>query len=392
MAADKADKPLPRPAPAPVTSTAARTHLECIAGPEKGQTLRVAPNITVLGRDASCDVALLETSISRQHCRIERRGDQWFLKNLSANGTLLNKKRVDEASLANGDEIRLGAKTRLRFVVEAVALSATGRPQFRRRTGQAEDTAQTEAASPEAKPEAAPSLFRRGRKGTAIAILVTMPTLLFMGVIVYKALAPAAKVSVTEVPALAMEDRIVPSPGAEPLQVERDSPEGVWCKDLNGASLLVPRADLNSGQAVWVPGIEHSLDRKFKFDPNQDQAESNTKMGVEQYRISRTAGREDALFRAVRYFQRALGYADRSYFEDPTTDKMYQKALAELIEYVNKTYRQAVHRDEADDYREAWMLYRQILKAVDEKENPIYANVARRSTDLRNRHSELNKS
>ena len=124
----------PRPVN-PVVSTLARARLECIAGPQKGQTLRVAPSVTIIGRDPSCDIVLSETAISRQHCRIDRRADQWVLKNLSANGTLLNKKPVDEAALSDGDEIRLGAKTRLLFVVESVPLSSTGRPQFRRRTG-----------------------------------------------------------------------------------------------------------------------------------------------------------------------------------------------------------------------------------------------------------------
>ncbi|MCX5673458.1 MAG: FHA domain-containing protein, partial [Planctomycetota bacterium] len=168
---------LPRPVN-PVVSTLARARLECIAGPEKGQTLRVAPNVTMMGRDPSCDVILSETAISRQHCRIDRRADQWVLKNLSANGTLLNKKPVDEAALPDGSEIRLGAKTRLRFVIESVPLSSTGRPQFRRRTGAPEEAA-AEEGQPEEVPEGKPSLFKR-RKSLFIGLGIYLGVMLIV--------------------------------------------------------------------------------------------------------------------------------------------------------------------------------------------------------------------
>ena len=148
--------PVPRPRSG---SAAARAHLESIAGPEKGQTFRVAPGTTLIGRDPSCDVALSESAVSRQHARIEHRGDQWTLRNLSPNGTRLNKKPIDEAVLSDGDVIRVGAKTRLRFLVETVAVSPTGRPQFRPRTmeAQGEET----GGEPEGKGEAKPPLFQR---------------------------------------------------------------------------------------------------------------------------------------------------------------------------------------------------------------------------------------
>ncbi|MBE3069093.1 MAG: FHA domain-containing protein, partial [Planctomycetes bacterium] len=191
MATDKSDTggAAPSRRPMTVTSSAARAHLEATAGPEKGQTFRVAPGATVLGRDASCEVALSETAISRQHARIERRGEAWVFVNLSANGSQLNKKPVEEAELADGDEIRIGAKTRLVFVVEEVIPVAGGRPQFRARAT-AKDEAEESAEAAEAE-EAKPSLFRRGRKSIFIVVAAAVPTLLFMGAIVYQIVSPA---------------------------------------------------------------------------------------------------------------------------------------------------------------------------------------------------------
>ena len=133
---------------------AARAHLECVAGPDRGQTYRVAPSATLLGRDESCDVPLTETSISRQHARIDRSSDGWIVRNLSSNGTRVNKKPVDEAALSDGDTIYLGAKTRLRFVIETVSVSPTGRPQFRARMLA---TAESEEETPEGEEGAAPA-------------------------------------------------------------------------------------------------------------------------------------------------------------------------------------------------------------------------------------------
>ena len=129
-----------------VTTTGARAHLECAAGPEKGQAFRVAPSVTVIGRDPSCDVVLSETAISRQHCRIERTGENWVLRNLSSNGTRIKRKTIDEYVLSDGDEIRIGADTRLEFVVEQVGRTQTGRPQFRPRTAEGESEPSEEQA------------------------------------------------------------------------------------------------------------------------------------------------------------------------------------------------------------------------------------------------------
>lgn len=62
-----------------------------------------------IGRKSDCDVVLNLGRVSRQHARIERRGDDFWLRDLdSTNGTLLAGRRIEEHPLQNGDTIRIG--------------------------------------------------------------------------------------------------------------------------------------------------------------------------------------------------------------------------------------------------------------------------------------------
>jgi pSer/pThr/pTyr-binding forkhead associated (FHA) protein len=62
-----------------------------------------------LGRESSNDVMLDDPKASRQHARIERRGEQFILRDLqSRNGTWVGGQRVDEYTLHDGDTVRVG--------------------------------------------------------------------------------------------------------------------------------------------------------------------------------------------------------------------------------------------------------------------------------------------
>lgn len=62
-----------------------------------------------IGRQSDCDVVLNLARVSRQHARIERRGDEFWLRDLdSTNGTFLGGQRIDERPLQNGDTVRIG--------------------------------------------------------------------------------------------------------------------------------------------------------------------------------------------------------------------------------------------------------------------------------------------
>jgi pSer/pThr/pTyr-binding forkhead associated (FHA) protein len=62
-----------------------------------------------IGRDEGCWLRLENTSVSRRHALVSRRGDACRIRDLgSTNGTLVNGAAVTVAELLPGDEVRLG--------------------------------------------------------------------------------------------------------------------------------------------------------------------------------------------------------------------------------------------------------------------------------------------
>jgi sigma-B regulation protein RsbU (phosphoserine phosphatase) len=69
----------------------------------------------LIGRDADCDLQLSDLRVSRQHCRIEGRGEELWIDDLgSRRGTLLNGRRLDAcARLRDRDLIELSESSRI---------------------------------------------------------------------------------------------------------------------------------------------------------------------------------------------------------------------------------------------------------------------------------------
>jgi two-component system cell cycle response regulator len=68
-------------------------------------------DVTTIGRGRDNDIVLPSDCVSRQHARIERRGDAVYIVDLaSTNGTYINEERkpVRERRLVRGDQLRVG--------------------------------------------------------------------------------------------------------------------------------------------------------------------------------------------------------------------------------------------------------------------------------------------
>jgi pSer/pThr/pTyr-binding forkhead associated (FHA) protein len=64
----------------------------------------------VLGRGVACQLVFADDSVSRRHAELRLEDGLWHLRDLgSTNGTWVNGRRVREAEVRPGDEIRLGA-------------------------------------------------------------------------------------------------------------------------------------------------------------------------------------------------------------------------------------------------------------------------------------------
>jgi hypothetical protein len=66
----------------------------------------------LVGRHPSCDIVLLDPTVSRRHAQLINRDGAWVLCDLgSTNGTCINGTRVGRSSLRSGDVLQLGRRT-----------------------------------------------------------------------------------------------------------------------------------------------------------------------------------------------------------------------------------------------------------------------------------------
>src|ERR1700690_1214325 len=94
-------------------------YLVVISGPSFGEMHKLKSDRSVLGRDDSADVRLLDDGISRAHAAVERDGGKIVLADLgSTNGTFCNGARIKRCDLADGDKIAVGASTILKFTFQ----------------------------------------------------------------------------------------------------------------------------------------------------------------------------------------------------------------------------------------------------------------------------------
>jgi FHA domain-containing protein len=109
----------PRPAPP------APALLRITRGPQAGMLFALPTGITTVGRHSDCDISIPDTTISRRHAAFHHLGDAIHVIDLgSFNGTYVNRRIVDQAALADGDEIWIG---RFRLVLEWGPSSAVAR-------------------------------------------------------------------------------------------------------------------------------------------------------------------------------------------------------------------------------------------------------------------------
>ena len=84
-------------------------------GPNAGSKFVLEGDVTRAGRHPDSDIFLDDITVSRRHAEIHRTGDGYLVRDAgSLNGTYLNRERIEEAPLSNGDELQIG-KFRLVF-------------------------------------------------------------------------------------------------------------------------------------------------------------------------------------------------------------------------------------------------------------------------------------
>jgi FHA domain/zinc-ribbon domain len=78
-------------------------------GPNAGSKYLLDAEVTRAGRHPDSDIFLDDITVSRRHAEITRHGDRYTLRDVgSLNGTYVNRDRVEEVALSNGDELQIG--------------------------------------------------------------------------------------------------------------------------------------------------------------------------------------------------------------------------------------------------------------------------------------------
>ncbi len=88
-------------------------------GERAGQRWVMREDELVIGRGAECDLVLPERQVSREHIRIYREGDVYYLEDLdSKNGTWVNGRQIKNTRvpLKDGDEIQIALVVKITFV------------------------------------------------------------------------------------------------------------------------------------------------------------------------------------------------------------------------------------------------------------------------------------
>jgi pSer/pThr/pTyr-binding forkhead associated (FHA) protein len=93
-----------------------------------GKEFTVPGGGLVFGRDASCDVVVAQTEVSRRHAEIVADDQGYNLRDLSANGSFVNGVRVQGAQrLARSDVLRIGSEE-FRFYADLAPAAAASVP------------------------------------------------------------------------------------------------------------------------------------------------------------------------------------------------------------------------------------------------------------------------
>jgi hypothetical protein len=78
-------------------------------GPKAGSRFALDQDVTTAGRHPDSVIFLDDITVSRRHAEIRRSGNGYEVHDAgSLNGTYLNRERIEQAILADGDEIQVG--------------------------------------------------------------------------------------------------------------------------------------------------------------------------------------------------------------------------------------------------------------------------------------------
>ena len=86
-------------------------------GPNAGSRFLLDSELTTIGRHPDSDIFLDDVTVSRRHAEFYRQPSGFTVRDVgSLNGTYVNRERIEETGLRDGDEVQVG-KFRLTFLI-----------------------------------------------------------------------------------------------------------------------------------------------------------------------------------------------------------------------------------------------------------------------------------
>jgi len=93
-------------------------------GPSAGSRFLLDTEVVAAGRHPDSEIFLDDVTVSRRHAEFRRTTDGYTVADVgSLNGTYVNRDRIDEVSLAGGDEVQIG-KFRLVYFASHAGVGA----------------------------------------------------------------------------------------------------------------------------------------------------------------------------------------------------------------------------------------------------------------------------
>ena len=90
-------------------------------GPNAGSRFALEDDVVHVGRHPDSDIFLDDITVSRRHAEFVRQGSGVVVRDVgSLNGTYVNRERIEEVPLNNGDEVQIG-KFKLVFLTSGAA-------------------------------------------------------------------------------------------------------------------------------------------------------------------------------------------------------------------------------------------------------------------------------
>jgi hypothetical protein len=87
-------------------------------GPNTGSRFALDKDVVTAGRHPDSDIFLDDITVSRRHVELARTADGYVVRDVgSLNGTYVNRQRVEESALSDGDEVQIGT-FKLVFICE----------------------------------------------------------------------------------------------------------------------------------------------------------------------------------------------------------------------------------------------------------------------------------